>query len=137
VLGKRPLFLRLSEEGLEIAVEAVEEFVHVHDVVDANGFTWRFSFGFNFDDLALVFDAQLSEGRPGLGRVAIANQRGDEISGLTIDTLDNHHPDVGFAGQNMHVVRTKRPMADCTTIHSLQNNAFDLSFRGIHGEGSL
>jgi len=117
----------LPEERLEVAVKGVEEFMHVDQVVNADWITRFFEFWFFFDDLALVFDAQLLKGRPSLSRIAIADQRRDEVPSLTVDTLHNHHPDIGFSREDMDIVGTKSPVANGTTVHSLQNNAFDLS----------
>lgn len=86
--------------------------MHLKDVVDANRLSRLFRVGFEIDQVAPLFGAQLPERHLRGGRVAVANQRRDEVAGVAVDALDNHHPDIRFPGDDVDVVRFKRTVTN-------------------------
>lgn len=121
------LLSRAPEQGVEVAVEGREEFVHVEHVVDADGVADRFGIRFDFDDLTLVLDAQLTESGARFVGITVTDQRGDKVASLAIDALHDHHPNIGFTRENVDIVGAETSVTNSTTIHSLQDYPFNLS----------
>ncbi len=128
-LGKRPANkteLRRSKQPLEVAVEALEELVHVEHVVGRDGRPTR---GRWLRGRWLVVDVLLAEaaqGELGFARVAVAEDGSDEVASVALDALDDHHPHVGLAGEDLDVLGREVAMADAAALHPVEDDPLDL-----------
>lgn len=122
------------EEPDEVTIELVQELVHVNHVAGGDALAacrsfWRDSL-FHLVDGKSV-GGETPEGQLGLLRVAIIEDRGNEVPRVAIVTFDEHGPDIRLAGQHTNVVGVELAMANHAPIHLLEDDIFDLNF-GIH-----
>jgi len=60
--------------------------------------------------------------------VAIVEDSRNKISSVTVDTLDDHHPQIGPAGDDVDLLWSKRVVTHIAALDSIKNNVFDLLF---------
>jgi hypothetical protein len=63
-----------------------------------------------------------------LGRVSVIEHRGDEIAVMAVTTRNRDHPVSPLSSDNFEVVGREVAMADCASIHAIEDIAFDLLF---------
>lgn len=128
--GYRPREELALEKLDEVAVEVVEELVHIDDVPGGDGVAGGGAFGFDecVDVEILHLLGETAQRELGFLWVAIVEDGGDEVARVAVVAFDEHRPDIGFTGEDLDVLRIEFAMADDTAMHASEYDLLDLTF---------
>src|SRR5690606_8678976 len=123
-----------AEKRLEVAVELLQEEMHVDHISRVNARTIDRSLWLDPVFLGLLvalamddrFLGQPPERELRLLRVCVIEDRGHEIPGVAVLALDQHRPDIRLAGNDLDVVGAVFAMADDAAVHVSKDDLLDI-----------